>query len=848
MTESLKSSCTSAVLEVGPDGFITSVTEGLADLLGWLPDELVGQPLTSLIPDRFHESHSEAFARFVETGWSRHGGRPLTLPALRSDGVERNIELLLTSRMTDDVRTVVGIVQLAPDDKSVGSDELVVRVRQTLEHLLASDRPMREVVAAAVEPVADALNWPIGVLWAFDPWVERLTALHVWERTPGTHPTYVEATRRARFARGEGFASQVWQTRDTWWSHDLEHEPDFRRAPVAAVDGLRSGVFVPIHSGTGMIGVLELTDEAKRDVDPESHRVLEVVADALGRHLAERFRRETESIHRERLQLALSGGRMGMWTFHMPSGQVTWDATLEQAHGFAPGSFGGTFEAFAGAIHPDDRAEVLATVEDAIETRRRFDVAYRTVDADGSTRWIRGSGAPLIDGDGELQMLTGIGQDATNEVRDQELLRRRASVAALSADVGRALVSDEALETRLGLVARALVDHLDLAFARVWTLAPDDNTLLLQASAGLYEHLDGEHGRVRVGQFKIGRIAATCQPHVTNDLLNDPHVSDPEWARREGMRSFVGFPLMVKERCVGVLGAFGYTEMSGDIVGSLASITDSLAVAIVQNQEARRVRELLIETESERRRAETLLRERQRVASVLQESLLPPTLPDIVGFEVAAAYRAGVEEVGGDFYDLFPLGADRWGFMIGDVCGSGPEAARFTALARHTLRTALQLDPNPSRALAALDQAMNAADTDRRFCTAVCGVVTTVAGDAASVAVGVGGHPPPLIVRADGTVEKILPTGPLLGVLPDATFGHESWELHHGDAIVMYTDGMTEARNADGLFGIDRLQATAARLVAGSARSITDGLVASVNEYDEMQTRDDLAVLTLRRV
>lgn len=848
MTAPSKAGGISAVLEVSASGVITSVTEGFADLLGWCPDDLIGRPLTSIMPDRFHVPHSEAFARYVAAGWGRHGGRPLTLPALSSDGVERNIELLLTSRLNEHERTVVGIVRLAPDDESAGSDELVLRVRQTLEHLLATDRPIREVVAAAVEPVADALDWPIGVLWTFDPWIDRLTALHVWERTPGAHPRYVEATLQARFARGEGFASQVWQTRDTWWSRDLEHEPHFRRASVAAADGLCSGVFVPIHSGTGMIGVLELTDEAAREVDPEAHRVLEVVADALGRHLSERFRRETEAIHRERLQLALSGGQMGMWTFHIPSGQVTWDEMLEEAHGFAPGVFGGTFEAFAEAIHPDDRADVLATVQAAIEQRQRFDVSYRTVSVDGSMRWIRGSGAPLIDGDGELQMFTGIGQDATDDVRDQELLQRRAAAAALAADVGRALVSDESLEARLGSVVEAVVAHLGLAFARVWIVAPDDEMLVLQASAGMYRHLDGEHGTVRVGQYKIGRIASTCQPHVTNDLLNDPHISDPEWVRSARMRSFAGFPLMVKERCVGVLGAFGHTKMTGDVVGSLASITDSLAVAIVQNQEARRVRELLIETESERRRAQTLLQERQRVASVLQESLLPPTLPAIAGFEVAAAYRAGVEEVGGDFYDLFPLGEQRWGFMIGDVCGRGPEAARYTALARHTLRTALLLDPDPARALAALDQALHAVETDGRFCTAVCGVVTAPDGDVASVSVGVAGHPPPLLVRADGTVDQIPSTGPLLGVVPDASFGHRSWALRSGDALVVYTDGMTEARGADGLFGLDRLETTAAGLVSGSARSITDGLVAAVNAYDEMRTNDDLAVLTLRRV
>jgi serine phosphatase RsbU (regulator of sigma subunit) len=185
--------------------------------------------------------------------------------------------------------------------------------------------------------------------------------------------------------------------------------------------------------------------------------------------------------------------------------------------------------------------------------------------------------------------------------------------------------------------------------------------------------------------------------------------------------------------------------------------------------------------------------------------------------------------------------------MIGDVCGRGPEAARYTALARHTLRTALLIDPNTSRALAALDQALHGVETDGRFCTVVCGILFAPEGDAATVQIGVAGHPPPLAVRADGTIDEMPPTGPLLGVVPDAVFEHRTWELRPGDVLVLYTDGMIEARGADGQYGLARLRRTAADLAGGSARSMTDGLVAAVNEYDEMRTQDDLAVLTLRR-
>ena len=238
----------------------------------------------------------------------------------------------------------------------------------------------------------------------------------------------------------------MWETQQPSWSSDLANEPHFRRAAAAELDGVRSGIFVPIVAATGMIGIVELTDDRQRGLDSEAHRGLRTIADELGRHLAERLRRETETIQRERLQLAMSGGRMGMWTFHIPTGQVSWDATLEQVHGIAAGTFGGTFEAFASLIHHDDRQ--------AASTWSRWrctnDVPSTSCTGpsptDGSIRWIKGRGAPVFDRSGELQIMTGIGMDVTDEVLDRELLRRRATSAALAADVGRALVSDAAIE------------------------------------------------------------------------------------------------------------------------------------------------------------------------------------------------------------------------------------------------------------------------------------------------------------------------------------------------------------------------------------------------------------------
>ncbi|HUQ16174.1 MAG TPA: GAF domain-containing protein, partial [Candidatus Saccharimonadales bacterium] len=147
-------------------------------------------------------------------------------------------------------------------------------------------------------------------------------------------------------------------------------------------------------------------------------------------------------------------------------------------------------------------------------------------------------------------------------------------------DVGIALTRAAPLAEQLDEVARALVEHLDAAFARVWSLRPGETVLKLQASAGQYTHLDGGHSEVPVGMFKIGLIAAERVPHLTNDVPNDPRVSDQAWAAREGMIAFAGYPLMVGERVVGVMALFAKHQLSDGTLAALALIARQLALRI----------------------------------------------------------------------------------------------------------------------------------------------------------------------------------------------------------------------------------------------------------------------------
>ena len=138
------------------------------------------------------------------------------------------------------------------------------------------------------------------------------------------------------------------------------------------------------------------------------------------------------------------------------------------------------------------------------------------------------------------------------ESDSQEQLR----LAELIRDVGLALIQSTNLHEMAQQCAQSLVGYFDAAFARIWTLNEQSQILELQASAGMYTHLNGSHSRIQVGTFKIGLIASERLPHLTNDVMHDPRVSDQEWARLEGMVAFAGYPLLVSNRVVGVMALF----------------------------------------------------------------------------------------------------------------------------------------------------------------------------------------------------------------------------------------------------------------------------------------------------
>jgi len=189
---------------------------------------------------------------------------------------------------------------------------------------------------------------------------------------------------------------------------------------------------------------------------------------------------------------------------------------------------------------------------------------------------------------------TVILRDMTERQQTGQVLREQAALAALETEISRAMTRSEGLADMLGHCTEALVRHLDAAFARIWTLNEADNVLELQASAGMYTHINGSHGRVPVGQFKIGLIVQERQPHFTNAVMTDPRVGDKEWASREGMVSFAGYPLMVGDRLFGVIAMFARHPLSKFVLQALATIATNIPLGLerLQAREALRESEL----------------------------------------------------------------------------------------------------------------------------------------------------------------------------------------------------------------------------------------------------------------
>jgi PAS domain S-box-containing protein len=268
-------------------------------------------------------------------------------------------------------------------------------------------------------------------------------------------------------------------------------------------------------------------------------------------------------------------------------------------------------KSFVPFIHPDDVHICADYFQRILTTGKKQDaIEYRVKHKNGSWRWHINNSSAIRDANGNVLYFVGICYDTTERKQAEEALAERARLANFRADVDAALTQSYSLEKMMHRCTDALVEHIDAAFARIWILNQQDNVLELQVSSGMYTHINGPHQRVPVGQFKIGLIAEEGKPHLTNSVQTDPRVGNKEWAQREGMVAFAGYPLIVEDETVGVIAMFAQKAVTESTFTALEFAAQEIAIGIRRKQTEVALRESV--------QRETLL---NRLSSQIRASL-----------------------------------------------------------------------------------------------------------------------------------------------------------------------------------------------------------------------------------
>jgi PAS domain S-box-containing protein len=486
----------------------------------------------------------------------------------------------------------------------------------------------------------------------------------------------------------------------------------------------------------------------------------------------------------------------------------------------------------AGHPYPVDRLPGRLAVRG--ETPEPTVVRYRVRET-GEERWSLIKARPVRDRAGEVRLAISISEDITEQKRAERSQR-------FLAEASRLLSESLDYEVTLRTVAdMAVPDIADWCAVEVVDEEGEVQRLALAASdptrLPLAEDLRRRYPADPQGDTGISAVLRTGGSELYEDVTDEMLAATAQDAehltllRAVGLRSAMIVPMVARGRAVGV-------------------------ITFVSSHTGRRYdAEALAFAEELGRRAGTavenarLYEERSYIARALQESLLPPSLPDLAGVELAARFRpAGAgNEVGGDFYDVFHTGDSGWAVVMGDVCGKGAGAAAVTALARYTLRAAAMQQAHPSAVLHTLNEAIIRQRGGEQFCTVAFAQLESVPGGLQATMAN-GGHPPPLLLRSDGSVEGTGQPGTLLGVLPDPELHDRGIALSSGDALVLYTDGVTDAHAPARILSPADLAAVLGECAGLAAPGIAERLERAAVDAVPEAPRDDVAILVLRVV
>jgi phosphoserine phosphatase RsbU/P len=388
-------------------------------------------------------------------------------------------------------------------------------------------------------------------------------------------------------------------------------------------------------------------------------------------------------------------------------------------------------------------------------------------------------------------------------------------------------VTDEA--QRLAAVRRyeVLDTPPDGAFERITSLAArlfdvpisivsivDADRIWFKSHHGVdAEEVDREPGLCASAVLQSG-------PWLVNDARNDPRtLANPLVAGELGLQFYAGVPLTTHDGFnLGTLCIID--QQPRDLTDAQVASLSDLAEVVMDELELRLAARRTVELESQLRRGA------EDIARTLQRSLLPARIPEIPGLDIAARYHvANADQVGGDFYDVIPDVAGGCAIVVGDACGKGTAAAALTGTARWVLRATVAEAWTPAGALARLNTVMvRAHDEDGDYCTAALVAVAPVRDGQTTVTVGLAGHPHPLLVRTDGSIERVGRTSPVVGWTLEASYRESATAMRSGDLLVLFTDGTLEVVAGHGATDDEHVRALLAPMAGRPAEDVARAL------------------------
>lgn len=597
------------------------------------------------------------------------------------------------------------------------------------------------------------------------------------------------------------------------------------------------GAIVDIQRFDGTRGTILNSGVPIRDERGRIVGAVSVIQDITDLRLAEQALRDTE----ERLRLGMEATHLGTFDYYPQTGELIWSEYAKEHFGLPP-SAQVDYEVFLSGIHPDDRERADSMIQSALrpESGGEYATEYRTIGLqDRKERWLEARGRTIFDDRGRPVRFIGATLDITERKRTEQALskaldqarrdRERLEAMESIADAG---ISTTALDEVLDAIAERISGALHTHSCTI-LLTENHNELVCRAAKGIPEECGF---RVSADKGFAGKILSTRRTVYVTDAESDMLVINPH-IKRAGVRSILGTPMIARGEVVGIVYVNEvrireYTDDERRLFETMASRTALVVENAKLYQGLKQSRD-----------------EIQRNFTLLQRTLLPPAEMQVgSGYRMAAAYLSPFGlEIGGDFYDVFDTEVGRHGIMIGDVAGKGIPAVSLATATRSTIRSLAYDIPFAGAALTHANAVLCPQVFDSGPTAFVTAFVATIDPSTGMLCYAGAGHPPPAIHRADGTVEFLETGNPPLRVVPRLEYDERSSCLMPGDKIILYTDGLSEARHGFDLLGLEGIQAVLEKYGRLEPEELVSQLLEAASDWSGGHLTDDTAILIIER-